>query len=412
LLLAAAPAPAEANELFAPEQLPDGWYVLQARPPDPADTPAQTSTYYEGDGDRALAAISFGLSEYGFENRLEGKERPVQGIPNGDHARIIRNDPWVWVFWPAQDVEDTMNLVAARGLSDNEAIAAARAARIPARGAVRIAARGLPSDLHRAAVAWVHPDTGPSGAEQITLVSSSGRARIEIKVSTAGRAVRAFHRFWVDQFPRRDFRPPRRAVLREDGRQVVFVSGAARRSILQQLAGGTDRVDLDEWNAFRERVADVPVAALFPGGSGDGVTLDGSVDGIRWGVRFETTQTALDVSDVVINADGTSGGGSGGPLSDLPAGIVSIGTSTTSGGNGPEGTTAAGVAPAGTKIVRFEPPGKPPIEAVVAATGPDPTHVYFATFLPNLGGDLPVIALDANGNELARRENFGCNVCP
>jgi hypothetical protein len=164
--------------------------------------------------------------------------------------------------------------------------------------------------------------------------------------------------------------------------------------------------DARGWEAFRGRVADLPVTAIFPGFSNpNGVVLDGHLDGTRWGVAFDNGPIA-GANTTVVTADlASSGAGPGIPADGLPD-VLSGGSVSTNGGS-----IFAGVIPASAASARFLPDGRPAVGAVLGPTTPDGAHRYFAAWVPDVSGTVPLVVYDASGAELLRRSKFGCNAC-
>jgi hypothetical protein len=133
--------------------------------------------------------------------------------------------------------------------------------------------------------------------------------------------------------------------------------------------------------------------------------LDGFQAGTRWGVAFDNGPMAAAFT-TIVTADLTSTvAGSGVPASGLPD-VLSGGSVSTDGGS-----IFAGVIPAAATSARFVPDGRPPVDAVLGPTTADGTHRYFAAWVPEVAGTVPLVVYDASGNVLLERRSFGCNVC-
>jgi hypothetical protein len=161
--------------------------------------------------------------------------------------------------------------------------------------------------------------------------------------------------------------------------------------------------------AQRRVLAEVPLEpcdALAPGQ----VDIAGSVGDTRWTVGISYVDGALNTCEQAADLDGTGtpGGGGGGlrPL-DLAAAVELVGGSTSSdGGTGRTHRFAIGHVTAAAATVQVAVPGAPPVDAVLAATGPTPDRRWFAAVveLPALDTEAVTMAVvhDAAGAELGR----------
>ena len=309
---------------------------------------------------------------------------------------------YTWVTW-AGEGQDVVNLVSGRDLSDAAVVAAARAAR-----GSSIAPKGIPDGLDRLLSADIFPD-GAVPAERITLVDASGTKRVKLEAFDASPLVRAMQQFWVEQSSRREHSGAggRTAVLGPQRRPIVVARGDASVAELKSIAASMRATDAAGWQTFRDRVLDLPLTALFPmAANADGVVIDGATAGTRWGVAFSRGPGLAAVWTQIVTAELSSGGGGTGvPEGALPE-VLSAGSVTTNGGS-----IFAGVIPAAAASARLEPVGLPPVDAVLGPTTPDGAHRYFAAWLADVGGVVPLVVYDAAGNVIAQRSQFGCNTC-
>jgi hypothetical protein len=385
---------------YVPTPLPDGWFVSRATAPAETVVDDGTSFYARRDDleqGPAMAVTSVGV-ESGFNGLRDAHPAPVRALPSG---ALARNGRFAWLTWPDDTAQDLVHLVAGRDLDDEELIAAARAIQ-----AGDFPRRGVPDGLQP-----VRADSsvyGSASAQRSTLVDATGKREVELEVSAGSPAIRAAQQFWAEQEAKREHPngPPRAAVLgRQDGVTVV-ARGEASRTVLRRIADSMRPTDDAGWEAFRDRVAELPTTALFPGAStASGVIVDGALDGTRWGVAFESGPIATAWSTIVTADLTTSGAGPGVPPGDLPAVLSSGGFGT----NG--GALFAGVIPAAAASARFVPDGRAPVDAVLGPATADGTHRYFAAWVPDGAGTVPLVVYDAAGNVLAQRRNFGCNTC-
>jgi hypothetical protein len=249
---------------------------------------------------------------------------------------------------------------------------------------------------------------GSASAQRITLVDATGKQEVELEVSAGSPAIRAAQQFWAEQESKRDHPngPPRVATLGRQDEVTVVARGEASPRVLQRLADSMRATDAAGWEAFRGRIADLPVTALFPGTPpAGGVIVDGALEGTRWGVAFDPGLLAAAWSTIVTADLTASGAGPGIPPGDLPA-VLSGGSISTNGGS-----IFAGVVPAAASSARFVPDGHAPIEAVMGPTTADGAHRYLAAWVPGVAGTVPLVVYDASGNVLLQRRSFGCNVC-
>ena len=391
-----------------PAQVPTGWYVWGATAPAPGTSATGGFTYYARRGapasGPALAVGSLQRSD-GFSGLADAAPKAVAGLPNG---RLARNGDFVWVTWLG-DATDTVHVVAARGLDDDAAVAAARAARVGGSAAPSIGSSALPDGVTRlVADAGVFPDyTYP--AENVILVDAMGEQRVTLEVFDANAAERAFTKFWVDQAARRDTgtTASQRAVSAVRDGRVLVARGAVPKPLLRQVLSSSAPVDDAGWNAFRDRVDELPVAAFFPqDGQANGAVLDGATGDTRWAVGWDKGSASPTAWNMVLTPDGTQGGGGTGlPDSGLPD-VASSGSIIAH-----DGMILAGIVPAGAASARFEPAGRPAVDAVLGPLTPDGAHRYVAAWIPGLDGTAPLVVSDASGAVIARRAQFGCNSC-
>ena len=393
---------------YAPTTVPPGWYVWGATAPAAGEQATGGFTFYARDGAPGSGPVlAIGsMARDGFSGLRDPSPRAVSGLPSGRRAR---NGDVAWVTWLAPGGAD-VRVVAARGLDDDAVVAAAKAARFPASGPPTVGGDGVPDGLTKVvADAGIGPDT-TYPAEQIVLVDATGGRRVTLDVFTADRAERAFVQFWADQAGRRgsgsDART--RAVVVQRGSRTVVAQGAVDPAVLRALRRATTRTDDAGWEAFRSRVAELPVAAFFPQvDRATGAVLDGASDGTRWAVGWDHGAAQPSAWNMLLTADGTQGGGGTGlPDTGLPD-VASSGTIL-----GHDGMLFAGIVPAGAAVARFEPPGRAAVTATIGPLTPDGAHRYFAAWVPGLDGTSPLVVFDAAGAEIARRANFGCNTCP
>jgi hypothetical protein len=388
------------NRRYVPTPFPKGWFVSHATAP--AETLGDNDTSFYALRDdlghgRALAATSVGV-ESGFNGLRDDSPVPVRGLKS---SVLARNGEFAWLTWPDDTTQDLLHLVAGRGLRDDELIAAARAIQAGA-----FPRRGVPSGLQP-----IRSDSsvyGSASAQRVTLVDATGTREIELEVSAGSPAIRAAQQFWSEQESRREHEhaPARAAVLGRQHQVTVVARGEASPRILQRIADSMRATDAAGWEAFRSRVADLPVAALFPGAStASGVIVDGALEGTRWGVAFESGALATARSTIVTADSTTSGAGPGVPFGELPP-VMSGGGFGTNGGG-----LFAGVVPAAAASARFVPDGRAPVDAVLGSLTADGTHRYFGAWIPGVAGTVPLVVYDAAGNVLVQRRSFGCNVC-
>lgn len=394
-LATAAIGPIPAGRRYVPTPLPAGWFVNRATPP--IESAGDGGFSYYGDRSdlahgRALAVGAIG-SEDGFDGLRDAHPKAV-GAKGPPDAKLSRNGNFAWVTWPDPDAQDTFRLVAARGLSDDEVLAAARGR--------------IPDGIQQLVRAEIGPDYS-APAQHIDLVDRSGQQHIHLDAFAGSAAVRAMQQFWVQQSALRTHGNGGGglSVIGPQERVIVVARGDASARELRRLAASMRATDAAGWESFRRRVADLPVSALFPGAANaSGVVLDGFTDGVRWGVAFDNGQLAAAYTTIVTADLASMGAGSGVPSGgDLPE-VLSGGSVSTNGGS-----VFAGVIPAGATSARFVPDGRPPVDAVLGPATADGTHRYFAAWVPDVSGTVPLVVYDASGAVLLQRQKFGCNVC-
>jgi hypothetical protein len=392
---------------LAPTQIPSGWYVWGATAPDTGTAPTGGFTFYasrsQPSAGPALAVGTLKRSD-GFATLASSSPREVSGLPGG---RLARNGDFVWVTWLG-DATDTVHVVAARGLDDDAVGRAARAARVSRDGAPTIASSALPDGVTRlVSDAGVSPDDAYP-AEQVILVDANGGQRITVDVYDATAAERAFTKFWVDQASRRGEGSAReRAAMATRGGRVVVARGGVPASALREVAASFAPVDDAGWQAFRGRVATLPVAAFFPQhAQATGAVLDGATGDTRWAVGWDRGSATPTAWNMILTPDGTQGGGGTGlPDSGLPD-VASSGSII-----GHDGMLFAGIVPAAAASAQLQPAGRPAVDAVLGPLTPDGAHRYLAAWIPGLDGTATLVVRDASGAVIAQRANFGCNTC-
>jgi hypothetical protein len=410
--LAAMAVPARAvdagDQRVVPARLPAGWYVWGATAPAARTTASGGFTFYarkdQPSSGPALAVGSLRRSDE-ISTLDDASPRSVSGLPSG---RLARNGDFAWVTWLG-DTTDTVHVVATRGLSDDAVIEAARAARVGGSAAPSIPASSLPDGVTRlVADAGVFPDF-VYPAQSAVLVDATGEQRITFEVFDANAAERAFTKFWVAQEARRGGASSARThavTAVRDGR-VLVARGAVPQSVLREVVASAAPVDDSGWQAFRNRVDELPVAAFFPQNSqANGAVLDGASNGTRWAVGWDRGSANPTAWNMVLTADGTQGGGGTGlPDSGLPD-VASSGSIIAH-----DGMILAGIVPAAAASARFEPAGRPGVDAVLGPLTPDGAHRYIAAWIPGLDGTSPLVVRDAAGAVIAQRARFGCNTC-
>jgi hypothetical protein len=328
----------------------------------------------------------------------------VGGLPRG---RLARNGDFVWVTWSG-DSSDTVDVVAARGLDDDAVITAARAAHVSGDRAAAIAASALPDGVTRLVNnAGINPDdTYP--AENVILVDATGDRRITVDVFAATAVERAFTRFWVDQASRRGSgAAPAHAVMAANDGHAVVARGDVPASVLRVVVASFASVDDAGWQAFRARVAELPVAAFFPqDAQATGAVLDGATGDTRWAVGWDRGSATPTAWNMILTPDGTQGGGGGGIADSGLPDVASSGSIIAH-----DGMLLAGIVPAAAASARLEPAGRPAVDAVVGPLTPDGAHRYVAVWIPGLDGTASIVVRDAAGAVIAQRANFGCNTC-
>jgi hypothetical protein len=338
--------------------------------------------------------------ESGFDGLRDEHPERVPGLPS---STLARNGPFAWLTWPDDTSQDVDHLVAGRDLDDEEVIAAARAVQ-----AGTFPRDGVPDGLRPVRGGGSSSPDYVASAQRITLVDASGMKHVDIDVSPGSSAVRATQRFWVEQVARREHenRAQRHATLGPQGRVTVAARGDASTRELRRIASSMRATDAAGWEAFRSRVADLPVTALFPGAPATGaVIVDGFTGTTRWAVAFDSGPLAAAYTTIATAEGMTSTAGSGVPTSGLPE-VLSGGSVSTNGGS-----VFAGVIPAAAASARFVPDGHPAMDAELGPTTADAAHRYFAAWVPEVAGTVPLVVYDASGNVLVQRRSFGCNVC-
>jgi hypothetical protein len=392
---------------YAPARIPAGWYVWGATAPEAGAVATGGFTFYarraQPSSGPALAVGSLKRAD-GVSTLAATTPHAVSGLPRG---RLARNGDFVWVTWLG-DSTDTVHVVAARGLDDDAVITAARSARVAGDRPPAIDASGLPDGVTRlVSDAGVNPDdTYP--AENVILVDGTDDRRITVDVFAATGGERAFTKFWVDQASRRgNGGAPEHAVMAVRDGHVVVARGDVPASVLRAVVAPFAPVDEAGWDAFRGRVAALPVAAFFPQhAQATGAVLDGATGDTRWAVGWDRGNATPTAWNMILTPDGTQGGGGAG-VAD--AGLPDVASSGSIIAHA--GMLLAGIVPAAAASAQLQPAGRPAVDAVLGPLTPDGGHRYVAAWIPGLDGTAPIVVRDTSGAVIAQRAAFGCNTC-
>jgi len=385
-------------QLAVPTAIPAGWYVLGARPPQPP-APADGYRFYSRDlTDGAALAVGTTSCDGGCDE-LHGRSTDVRG-PRDSPGRLVRRGKYVWVTWIEPDAgQDLVNVVMGRDVSDREALAAARATDRDARG---IARAGLPDGFRDRGFSNLGPRAIPYGVEKITLLGAERGKTVELYVSAPDSVARAEQAFFAAQHPYVSGSTPIPPLVTvRVGPRLIVVSGDMPARDMTAMARSVRPVDAAGWDDFRARVADAPVTALLPGLAGVAAytEVSGSTSTTRWVAAFTSDATGATAYTALADVDvGRVLAGSFRRDAE-PGALVQL----VSSGWGSAQQVVAGVAPDGTAKVRFELPGRAPIEATTSDAGPVTGGRYYAALVATTNAAfVPTVALDAAGNELAR----------
>jgi len=262
------------QQLSAPivsDHLPDGWAVCGIRD-SYNDRPnfARFTLYGQLDGHGALRgpAIAVGpvTNEFGFSvlpgdarivnvgNGLNRRARP--GDP-GSTADLTRSGPLVWLVW-ANLNGDTNVLLAARGLSEKQAIAAARATKRTGRFSFAVRSGALPGGMRPITTARIEPSDDDPYGNLMILKSESEQASIAVDAHRATPAAQLLQHFWADQAHRRA--NAQHSVVTRQHNTVIYAEGAAPTNVLRDVARSMHTVDDATWRQFKSgNLVGVPV---------------------------------------------------------------------------------------------------------------------------------------------------------
>lgn len=390
---------------MAPKSLPDDWFVAQASVDrTPSHGGQWTRIYARTAASIPDASVATGVGEEPDIGVPEPRDRVDLGATRGVMGR---RKGWYVVTW--QPAPDIPVYVAARGMTRDQVLDLARAARFrEADGSLRLAPNVLPAGFELQASAPIGPLGPTPRREVVALVDGTGAHRVTLDAFSGGAAVREVARFWAldGGAPLGGGRTRSRLL----GDTVVLARGGADARGLEAILDGVGVVDDGEWRALRARVLDLPLTAfLTPSlqpGAGQPVMLGGVVDGQRWGVSITAGPGPVggsyaSFSHMVLDPDGMLAGGANGGAIDLSAPMRSLGGGTFGGGRG-AGAVGVGVVPARTETLRVEVPGQQPATATLGPVGPDPSHRWYAVYLPGVTTPTTIVALDASGTEIAR----------
>ena len=286
-------------EHVVPTTIPADWYVIGAQDAIPQDGTIGFHLYSRDLGDRSPALAVGTLSCDGGCDQLEGRRRSVRG-PGGIGASLVRSGPYTWTTWsdPAGG-QDVVDVVITRGVSDDAAVAAARAARD---GAIR--RKGLPEGFRDRGISPVGPNAVPYGAARITFLRPDAGPGSDVvlygtSVDASGRAAL---RFFGGQQGRmsHDFQPE--LAMSIEGDRVAVATGPADAG-LATLARSVTPTDQQGWDAFRARVHDIPASVLLAGLDPGFDVVDGSTPTTRWAAAFKSDGDTITSFAVLADVD-------------------------------------------------------------------------------------------------------------
>jgi len=342
----------------------------------------------------------------------------------GGHEGLLIHDAdrtWVNVD-PGQS--DYVQFVVARGVSDDDLIAAAAGADFST-GTAALAADAVPAGL--APLIAGSPTDGPftyAVGEQIVLAGES--AEVHISAVRADPRLAALWGFWTDDAVGTVIRGQPGSLgdmhgiyLANDARGYVWAENGMVLSVIG--VGDGDRFIEQVMGALRLGT-DAELEAMRTGGIDrvpspqdigcrEGTPIISGVDGdLRWGLGVEPSPTDPSIWSSCLRLITLDGAPNAGYASfDLPP-VGQIGVTSVATGEGVatfgSDVLIGGVAPPGTARVGVRDVEGLTVDAVLAEPGPRPGEKLFGTFIRGVpivmnGQRLVVTAYDATGTVLA-----------
>ena len=333
-------------------------------------------------------------------------------------AAVGHDRSWAWVTWNLENCTGfCQGYAASRKLSEDELVAAARAATVTG-SSPAVAATAVPAGLTLLQTARLDlKGFDAPGAESVIWLWEGAIVGFTV-VPDAGLSL--LLRFWVDGGPAevRDRPGSAGEVARvgyggdivarawsEGGRSLLVLSNRLSFDDFDRFLAGVRVAGAGEWEAVRRRVLEVSSDALVDQcrGVGGSFSAVGRQEGrYRWAVGFRPgLQDQVGSCHVILTPDQSSLSSTGSPRPAPRA--LSVTTSGVGGATDPVGLFVVGVAPAGTARVRVELAGGRQLDAELAATGPAPGERYYAAFVEGTVRARPtVVALNGAGAEIAR----------
>lgn len=400
-----------ADQHFAPSTVPDGWWVVQASSSDVSAAPPIPSTmlfarpgWSGGSGEPVLVvgagdendAPSGGKEVDGFR-AASGVDDPKSPFAKG---HLGHHRGWTYVTWYAGD---WFGFAAGRGLTDDEVLAAGRAARVThiAEGVEpTVRGSGLPDGfelLHRG-------ELTPLASERIVLWRAGPPGSLHVSVGRSDPGASAIAQAWFGNGA-----PPFSAAgsyerVRTLGDVAIMADGPAESpALVDALLASVGPVTEAQWQELGRRILEVPPeVALGSCGANAPLVFAGVVDGARWAVGLDAGpgHEAMACQAILSAAFPQLGGGSAGSPSATSEPIVLLPMGSMGGVR-----FIAGGVPLGSTRVVVERPSGPPVDGVLGNNVFDPPHRSFAAAIPGMGlnPSFTVVAYDAQGRELARR---------
>lgn len=407
------------------DAIPDGLILreLEYNPPASEYQPSRATLYGDPslvdtlDGPVLLVGTSSGSATIGGPpGGLPGAPRVDLG---GREGLLVRDGDRTWVNVEPDSSSDYVRFVVARGISDDDLIAAAAGADFSTQ-TVTLSADAVPDGLAPliAGSPTDGPFVGPAG-ELIVLAGELGT--VYISAVRAEPRLAALWGFWTDDAVGTVVRGQPGSVgamhgilLGDDARGHVWAENGLVLSVialgdgdrfLDQVVQGLRPGTEAELEAMRLGAVDrVPTAQEL--GCSEGTPIVTAVDGdLRWGIGVEAGPDGTNGSSCLrlITLDGGPNVGSGSfelpPVGQL--GVTSVGTGEGVATFGSD-VLIGGVAPPGTARVGISDIDGLTVDAVLAEPGPRPGEKLFGAFIRGVpvvmnGPRLVVTAYDAAG---------------
>jgi hypothetical protein len=416
--------------LAPPDPLPDGLRIEEISVPDASARPspedllgvgAGAQTLYRDDaGERWMVVARTESSDTGGGIAAVGAGELIE-LPDGLEASLLEIGQTTIVGWDESDADDCdvcyqTGVVAGRGLTTDELLAAATAAMV-LEPVPTLAADAIPDGLRAVSTApLLDPFEDLGGLAERILVADADGDEALVFVYGGGAPVAEHLAFWIDDGTHVGAALGTDALVTTvDDAAVLAVSFGIDHDLVAEFVDGLWPADPDELSAVVAEVQQAPVTPADNCLSSETdpehtAVLGGTTsDGARWVAGFGLQPEDGDITtchEVYVDGEQFGAGSSSGSAFEPPAdpATIDVGSTGVSWAEGgwwiARGTVTAD---ADSVLVTFAGTDEP-LTAQLAHTGPADGWRWFAIATPATHEGRPAIsavALDAAGQEIA-----------